>query len=124
MIKIRLTNYTLASLFYWLHKFNRFNYEFNRKQAGHFKNYLTTDCEKPDICASTLFPSMRTKYPKSAISISVGVFSFFSSHLVTRKDFKNLLLLLVKCKETFRGTQKYELSVRETLEKKRYGTGS
>jgi hypothetical protein len=63
MVDFYMSNYTLASLFFWMDQYRLFDYEIssesmaNNTGAGSgISEYLRTECGSEEICAGSLFP--------------------------------------------------------------------
>lgn len=58
MVTFQLSNYTLASLLFWVDQYRKFDYEISKNSVNdsNIAGYLRTECGAQDICAGTLFP--------------------------------------------------------------------
>lgn len=58
MLEFTMSNYTLASLLYWMDQYHDFDYEISKESINNtvLEGYLRTECGAEDICAGTLFP--------------------------------------------------------------------
>ncbi|KAM3728446.1 Uncharacterized protein ACO02O_05012 [Dirofilaria immitis] len=71
MLEFTMSNYTLASLLYWMDQYRNFDYEISKESMNNtvLVGYLRTECEGEDICAGTLFPALSTQYPGGIVQI-------------------------------------------------------
>lgn len=58
MVEFTMSNYTLASLLYWMDQYRKFDYEISKESINNtaLVGYLRTECSSEDVCAGTLFP--------------------------------------------------------------------
>ncbi len=72
MLEVRMTNHSLASLLYWIYQSNGLDYKFSRDGAStDFASYFSVECDSKSICAGSLFPSLKTRFPGRFLEITV-----------------------------------------------------
>lgn len=64
MVTFEFSNYTIASLMYWMDQYRKFDYEINQTSVNdsNIASYLKTECGPKDICAGSLFPGKLINY--------------------------------------------------------------
>ncbi|CEF62006.1 Lipid-binding serum glycoprotein, C-terminal domain and Bactericidal permeability-increasing protein, alpha/beta domain-containing protein [Strongyloides ratti] len=96
MLTFTMSNYTLASLLFWMDQYRKFDFEISKDAINNTQigGYLRTECGGEDICAGTLFPALAEKFPNGMVMIkthtiatpivkitSKGVFVTFDSRV-------------------------------------------
>lgn len=58
MVLFEFSNYTIASLMFWIDQYRKFDFEISQTSVNdsNIASYLKTECSSNDICAGTLFP--------------------------------------------------------------------
>uniref|UniRef100_A0A0R3RJA6 BPI2 domain-containing protein n=1 Tax=Elaeophora elaphi TaxID=1147741 RepID=A0A0R3RJA6_9BILA len=71
MVEFTMSNYTLASLLYWMDQYQSFDYEISKESINNsvLVGYLRTECGSEDVCAGTLFPALSSQYPGGMVQI-------------------------------------------------------
>ncbi|VDK71211.1 unnamed protein product [Onchocerca ochengi] len=71
MLEFTMSNYTLASLLYWMDQYRNFDYEISKESINNtlLVGYLRTECGGEDICAGSLFPALSNQYPDGVVQI-------------------------------------------------------
>uniref|UniRef100_A0A915Q7P6 Lipid-binding serum glycoprotein C-terminal domain-containing protein n=1 Tax=Setaria digitata TaxID=48799 RepID=A0A915Q7P6_9BILA len=71
MLEFTMSNYTLASLLYWMDQYRSFDYEISKDSINStvLVGYLRTECGAQDICAGTLFPALSSQFPGGIVQI-------------------------------------------------------
>ncbi|VDO30239.1 unnamed protein product [Brugia timori] len=71
MVEFTMSNYTLASLLYWMDQYRNFDYEISKESINNtlMVGYLRSECSSNDICAGTLFPALSVQYPNGMVQI-------------------------------------------------------
>ncbi|PAV80910.1 hypothetical protein WR25_06905 [Diploscapter pachys] len=71
MLDFYLSNYTMASLLFWMDQYKTFDYEISRTAQNNtqLQGYLKTECAAGDICAGTLFPALGARFPNGEVVI-------------------------------------------------------
>uniref|UniRef100_A0AC34FFQ4 Lipid-binding serum glycoprotein C-terminal domain-containing protein n=1 Tax=Panagrolaimus sp. ES5 TaxID=591445 RepID=A0AC34FFQ4_9BILA len=78
MVTFQMSNYTIASLLYWMDQYRKFDYEISKSSVNDssIAGYLRTDCGKNDVCAGTLFPSLSQQFSNGSVNIKTHTVSF------------------------------------------------
>lgn len=72
MAYVFMSNFSLRTLLYFLWKDKLLDFVISKDKVDPSKaRYLRTDCDEMDICASTLFPSLKILYPGSYAEITI-----------------------------------------------------
>lgn len=125
MVYVFMSNYGLSTLMYFLWKNGVLNYTLSKEKIPPSKaKYLRTDCDETEVCASTLFPSLKTLYPNSytetttkpisapQITIQSGLLTMVSSgsiECVIRKPDKSTAFLFSTDADLYVHMKKIEL---------------
>ena len=78
MVDFYMSNYTLSSLLFWMDQYRKFDYEISKSATNNsaITGYLRTDCPSDDICAGTLFPALRERFPAGVVMIKSHTISY------------------------------------------------
>uniref|UniRef100_A0A914C8C1 Lipid-binding serum glycoprotein C-terminal domain-containing protein n=1 Tax=Acrobeloides nanus TaxID=290746 RepID=A0A914C8C1_9BILA len=78
MVTFQMSNYTLASLLFWMDQYRRFDFEINKQTVNNsnIAGYLRTECGLEDICAGTLFPALSQKFANGDVNIKSRTTTF------------------------------------------------
>ncbi|CAD5231157.1 unnamed protein product [Bursaphelenchus okinawaensis] len=78
MVSFQMSNYTLASLMFWMDQYRKFDYEISKTSVNdsNIAGYLRTECGPQDICAGTLFPALAAKFAKGVVNIKTHTVTF------------------------------------------------
>ncbi|KAE9418323.1 hypothetical protein Angca_001214, partial [Angiostrongylus cantonensis] len=78
MIDFILSNYTMSSLLFWMDQYRKFDYEISKLAQNNsaIAGYLKTNCPGDDICAGTLFPALRQRFPGGEVIIKSHTISY------------------------------------------------
>ncbi|CAJ0569279.1 unnamed protein product, partial [Mesorhabditis spiculigera] len=78
MVDIVIGNYTLSSLLFWMDQYRKFDYEISKTAQNNsaLAGYLRTDCGKDDICAGTIFPALKERFPNGMVVIKSHTSSY------------------------------------------------
>uniref|UniRef100_A0A7E4VMC3 BPI2 domain-containing protein n=1 Tax=Panagrellus redivivus TaxID=6233 RepID=A0A7E4VMC3_PANRE len=78
MVTFQMSNYTIASLLYWMDQYRKFDYEISQSSVNdsNIAGYLRTECPTGEICAGTLFPALSTRFASGAVNIKTHTVSF------------------------------------------------
>uniref|UniRef100_A0AC34QKS1 Lipid-binding serum glycoprotein C-terminal domain-containing protein n=2 Tax=Panagrolaimus sp. JU765 TaxID=591449 RepID=A0AC34QKS1_9BILA len=77
MVTFQMSNYTIASLLYWMDQYRKFDYEISKTTVNdsNIAGYLRVDCGT-DICAGTLFPALGKSYKNGSVTIKAHSATF------------------------------------------------
>uniref|UniRef100_A0A914L468 Lipid-binding serum glycoprotein C-terminal domain-containing protein n=1 Tax=Meloidogyne incognita TaxID=6306 RepID=A0A914L468_MELIC len=78
MASFQLSNYTFASLFFWMDQYRKFDYEISQStiKDPEVAGYLRTECGAKEICAGTLFPALSQNFPNGVVAIRSRTINF------------------------------------------------
>ncbi|CAK5079217.1 unnamed protein product [Meloidogyne enterolobii] len=78
MASFQLSNYTFASLFFWMDQYRKFDYEISQStiKDPEVAGYLRTECGAKEICAGTLFPALSQNFPNGVVAIRTRTINF------------------------------------------------
>ncbi|KAH7708204.1 Protein C06G1.1 a [Aphelenchoides avenae] len=78
MVTFQMSNYTLASLLFWMDQYRRFDYEISKTSVNdsNIAGYLRTECGVGDICAGTLFPALAQRFSQGVVNIKTHTVTF------------------------------------------------
>lgn len=78
MVTFQMSNYTIASLLYWMDQYRKFDYEISRQTVNdsNIAGYLRTECGTGDICAGTLFPALAQRFTNGVVNIKAHSATF------------------------------------------------
>ncbi|KAI6191483.1 hypothetical protein M3Y97_00233000 [Aphelenchoides bicaudatus] len=78
MVTFQLSNYTLASLLFWVDQYRKFDYEISKNSINdtNIAGYLRTECGAKEICAGTLFPSLAQRFSNGLVNIRTHTVTF------------------------------------------------
>lgn len=78
MITFQMSNYTMASLLFWMDQYRKFDYEISKDSVNdsNIAGYLRTECGPQDICAGTLFPALAAKFANGVVNIKTHTVTF------------------------------------------------
>ncbi|CAG9533210.1 unnamed protein product [Cercopithifilaria johnstoni] len=87
MLEFTMSNYTLASLLYWMDQYQNFNYEISEQSMKNtlLEGYLRTKCGTEDVCAGTLFPALSDRYPNGMVQIKSHTTTYPRVHFEQNK---------------------------------------
>lgn len=78
MITFSFSNYTLASLLFWMDQYRKFDFEISKQSVNdsNIAGYLRTECGAKDICAGTLFPALAQSFSNGLVNIKTHTVTF------------------------------------------------
>ncbi|GMT34010.1 hypothetical protein PFISCL1PPCAC_25307 [Pristionchus fissidentatus] len=78
MLDFYMSNYTMSSLLFWMDQYRKFDYEISKSAQNNsaISGYLRTDCPGDDICAGTLFPALKERFPNGLVMIKSHTVSY------------------------------------------------